>query len=48
MNKNFFRFEEDLFVKNAQGNGKTYHEVFLLMNFLQTRPKVKNMNIIFL
>ena len=36
---------QDPFVKNAQGISKIYHEVLLLMNFLQTKPQVKNMNI---
>ena len=37
--------DEDSFAKNAQGMGIIYHEVFLLMKFLQTKPQVKNMNI---
>ena len=44
VNKNV-RFEEDPFAKNAQGIGKIYHEVLMLMRFLQTKPQVKNMNI---
>ena len=44
INKNF-RFEEDPFSKNAEGIGKVYHEVLMLMKFLQTKPQVKNMNI---
>ena len=40
-----FNFEEDLLSKNAQVNSKIYHEVFLLMKFLQTKPQVKNDNI---
>ena len=40
-----FRFDEDTFAKNAQGISKIYHEVLLLMKFLQTKPQVKNMNI---
>ena len=43
-NKNF-KAEQDPFAKNAQGVGKVYNEVFLLMKFLQTKPQVKNMNI---
>ena len=39
------RFDEGLFAKNAQGIGKIYHEVLLLMKFLQTKPQVKNMYI---
>ena len=47
MNVRFFKFKEDTFSKNAQGIGKLYHEVMLLMKFLQTRPQVKKMNIKF-
>ena len=43
-NKNF-RFEQDPFGKNSSGMSKFYHEVLLLMNFLKTKPQVKNMNI---
>ena len=43
-NKNF-RFEQDTFAKNAQGINKIYHEVLLLMKFLQTKTQVKSMNI---
>ena len=43
-NKNF-QTQEDLFSKNAQGIRKIYHEVLLLVKFLQTKPQVKNMNI---
>ena len=41
------RFNEDHFAKNAQDFSKIYHEVVLLMKFLQTKPQVKNMNIIY-
>ena len=44
-NKNFQTNNQDPFAKNAQGISKIYHEVLLLMKFLQTKPKVKNMNI---
>ena len=44
-NKNFQTNNQDPFSKNAQGIGKIYHEVLLLMKFLQTKPQVKNMNI---
>ena len=37
--------DEDLFAKNAQSISKIYHEVLLLMKFLQTKPQVKNMDI---
>ena len=40
-----FQFEEDPFSKNVQGIGKFHHDVLLLMKFLQTKPKVKGMNI---
>ena len=36
---------QDPFAKNAQGISKVYHEVLLLMKYLQTKPQVKNMNI---
>ena len=44
-NKNFQTKDQDPFSKNAQGISKIYHEVLLLMKFLQIKPKVKNMNI---
>ena len=44
-NKNFQTHHEDPFSRNAQGISKIYHEVLLLMKFLQTKPQVKNMNI---
>ena len=44
-NKNFQTNNQDTFAKNAQGISKIYHEVLLLMKFLQTKPQVKNMNI---
>ena len=44
-NKNFRTNNQDPFARNAQGIGKTYHEVLLLMKFLQTKLQVKNMNI---
>ena len=40
-----FQTQEDPFAKNVQGISKIYHEVLLLMKFLQTKPMVKNMNI---
>ena len=40
-----FQFEAEPFRKHVQGIVKIYHEVLLLMNFLQTKPQVKNMNI---
>ena len=44
-NKNFQTQDQDPFAKNAQGISKIYHEVLLLMKFLQTKPQIKNMNI---
>ena len=44
-NKNFQTQDQDPFSKNAQGISKIYHEVLLLMKFLQTKPQNKNMNI---
>ena len=43
-NKNY-QSQQDLFSRNAQGISKIYHEVLLLMKFLQTKPQIKNMNI---
>ena len=40
-----FQFEEDPFSKNAQSISKIYHGVILLMECLQTKPQIKNMNI---
>ena len=39
------RTDEDIFARNAKGISKIYHEVFLLMKFLQTKLHVKKMNI---
>ena len=44
-NKNFQTNDQDPFSRNAQGIHKIYHEVLLLMKFLQTKPQLKNMNI---
>ena len=44
-NKNFQTQDQDLFSRNARGISKIYHEVLLLMKYLQTKPQVKNMNI---
>ena len=44
-NRNFQTNNQDPFSKNAQGISRVYHEVLLLMKFLQTKPQVKNMNI---
>ena len=37
-----FQTQEDPFSRNAQGISKIYHEVLLLMKFLQTKPQIKN------
>ena len=44
-NRKFQTYKQDFFAKNAQGFSKIYHEVSLLMKFLQTKPQVKKMNI---
>ena len=41
------RMDEDPFAKNAQSFSKIYHEVLMLMKFLQTKPQGKNMNVIY-
>ena len=43
-NRNF-KTQEDPFTKNAESISKVYHEVLLLIKFLQRKPQVKNMNI---
>ena len=43
-NKNF-QSKQDPFSKNSQGISRIYHELLLLMTFLQTKPQVNNMNI---
>ena len=43
--KKSFPFKEDPFSNDAQGISKIYHEILLLMKFLQTKPQVKHMNI---
>ena len=44
-NKNFQSNKIDPFSKNAKGVAKIYHEVLLLMEFLETKADVKNLNI---
>ena len=44
-NRNFQTQDQDHFIKNAQGISKIYHEVILIMRYLQTKQQVKNMNI---
>ena len=41
------KFDEDPFAINAQGIIKIHHEVILLMKFFQTKPQIKNMNVIY-
>ena len=36
------RMDEDPCAKNAQGISKIYHDVLLLIKFLQTKRQVKN------
>ena len=38
------RMDEDTFARNAQSISKIYHEVLVLLKFLQTKHQVKNMN----
>ena len=45
MKHNFQTHQQDTFAKSAQGISKIYHEVLLLMKFLQTKPQVGNNNI---
>ena len=40
-----FQTQEDQFSESAKSISKIYHEVLLLLKFLQTKPQVKNMNI---
>ena len=44
-NRSFQTQDQDPFSKNAQGISKIYHEVLLLMKFLQTKSQANNMNI---
>ena len=44
MKNKSFQTQQDPFAKNAQGISENYHEVLLLMKFLQTKPQIKNMN----
>ena len=45
MKNKIYQAQEDPFARNTQGISKIYHEVLLLMKFLQTKTRVKNMNI---
>ena len=44
MKNKIFKAEQDPFAKNAQCINKIYHEVLLLMKYLETKPQVKNLN----
>ena len=44
-NNNFQSQHEDPFSRNSHGISKIYHEVLLLMKFLQTKPQVENTKI---
>ena len=46
-NKNFQSNKIDPFSKNAKCVAKIHHEVLLLIEFLQTKPDVKIMNVTF-
>ena len=39
----YFLISRRSFYKGVQGVGKIYHEVLILMNFLLTKPQIKNM-----
>ena len=39
------QFEDDPFAKNARSTSKTYQILLLILNFLQTKPHVKSMNL---
>ena len=45
MKKKIQTHQQEPFSKKAQSISKIYHEVLLLMKFLQTKPQVKNLNI---
>ena len=47
MENKTFKIEEDPLPENAQSVSKTFHEILLLMKVLQTKPQVKNTNIIY-
>ena len=44
-NRNCQTQDQDPFAENSQGISKIYHEVLLLMKFLQTKPQIKITNI---
>ena len=41
---NIFQFQEDPFSKNAEGISKIYHELLIILKFLQTKHQVKKIN----
>ena len=41
MKRKIFQTQEVPFAKNVRGISKIYHEILLLMKFLQTKPQVK-------
>ena len=43
MQRGAFHFEEDIFIKNAEGVSKLCHEVSFLKKFLQIKPQLKSM-----
>ena len=45
MKSKIFQTQQDLFSRKAQGISKIYHKVLQLLEFLQTKSQVKNMNI---
>ena len=47
MNIRNFNIEQDPFSKNAESINAIYDEVFLLMELFQTKPQIKNLNIIY-
>ena len=44
---NSFQFKENPFSKSAEGSSKSFHEVSLLLKYLQTKRQVMNMNKIY-
>ena len=48
MKKKNLQTQQDPLARNAQSISKIYHDVLLLMKFVQTKPKFKNMNILIL
>ena len=42
--KSFQTHQQDTFAKIAQGISIYYHEILLLMKYLQTKPQIRNMN----